>query len=321
MTILHVNKEDNGFLLLLQNCQDSSLELLPTCLYFIRYGWIYFDLVHGSMLTSSILSILLHLTLKVGTKEKINILILNGYGHWVGQSDVTLRNMSICLGYLSHTTQEMVRILCRISGQPFSSSSDFKMADSDVEINVDDVCDSMAADHGVEVQTIIQGQAPIAGQADDLDFMVQEEVETTIDGDTLTVELDPVDNVIIALQNTDGLQHGGHFEDQNGGGDMDEPGPSVMVGKKRRAATRGSKGGGVSSRRKTRRSKKGSVRFTNRQIPVALTTSSIAKEAKEANEASFDPEQHARKWKRRKVPVKTLDGQFAVGMWSTGTCG
>jgi hypothetical protein len=94
------------------------------------------------------------------------------------------------------------------------------MADSssDVEINVDDVCDSMAAgDHGVEVETIIQGQAPLPGQADELDFMVQEEVETTTDGDTLTVELDPVDNVIIALQNTDGLQGGGHFDEQNGG--------------------------------------------------------------------------------------------------------
>ena len=214
----------------------------------------------------------------------------------------------------------MFSILQTMGGQPFSSSANFKMADSDVEINVDDVCDSMAADHGVEVQTIIQGQAPIAGQADDLDFMVQEEVETTIDDDTLTVELDPVDNVIIALQNTEGLQPGIHFEDQNGGADIEGSGPRVAVGKKRRLANRGNKVRGVSSKRK-RRQKKGSVRFVNRQIPVALTTASVAKEAKEANEASFDPEKHPRKWRRRKLPVKTLDGQFAVSMWCTGTCG
>ena len=190
-----------------------------------------------------------------------------------------------------------------------------------MEINVDDVCDSMAADHGVEVQTIIQGQAPIAGQADELDFMVQEEVETTTDGDTLTVELDPVDNVIIALQNTESLHSGSHFEDQNGAtGDAkleDLPGPS-SVSRKRKAASKGSKNSSGTSRRRTKRPKKTSVRFANRQIPGALAAASVAKEAKEANEVSFDPEKRPRKWKKRKVPVKTLDGNFTISMWSTG---
>ena len=205
------------------------------------------------------------------------------------------------------------------------------MADSDVEINVDDVCDSMAAaGHGVEVQTIIQGQAPLPAQTDEMDFMVQEEVETTTDGDTLTVELDPVDNVIIALQNTpDGLQGGGHFEDQNGGlgeglpyrstssGAKERSGSS---GKRRRSGGGGATGeGGKSFKKKSRKLRKGAVRFTNRQIPSALsTTSSAAKDAREANEASFATEKRPRKWKKRSVPVTTLDGQFAVSLWSTG---
>ena len=229
--------------------------------------------------------------------------------------------------------------------QPFSHSGKFKMADSDVEINVDDVCDSMAADHGIEVQTIIQGQAPMAGQADELDFMVQEEVETTTDGGTLTVELDPVDNVIIALQSTDNLQGGCHFEDQNGGlGDVlsyrstsGRAGErSKSSGKKRRSG--GGSGGGMgggrgedggkigggsrsgSARKKARRMKKGAVRFTNRQIPPALSAgSSAVKDAREANEASFVVAKRPRKWKKRSVPVTTLDGQFSVSMWSTGT--
>lgn len=192
-----------------------------------------------------------------------------------------------------------------------------------MEINVDDVYDSMAADHGVEVQTIIQGQAPIAGQADDLDFMVQEEVETTTDGDTLTVELDPVDNVIIALQNTDSLHAGGHFENQNGGPGNefgDHPGPStISIGKKRKSSSRGNRGNSSFARKKAKKQKKAPVRFSNRQIPGALATGSVAKEAKEANEVSFDPDKRPRKWKKRKVSVKTLDGEFTVGMWSTGT--
>lgn len=208
------------------------------------------------------------------------------------------------------------------------------MADSssDVEINVDDVCDSMAAsDHGVEVETIIQGQAPISGQADELDFMVQEEVETTTDGDTLTVELDPVDNVIIALQNTDGLQGGGHFDEQNGGLGESLPygsGSSASTrvrdsgassaGKKRRSGGGGDRVGG-SSKKKARKLRKGAViRFINRQIPSMLNTAS--KEASDANEGRIVAQKSPRKWRKRSVPVTTLEGQFAVAMWSTGTC-
>ena len=210
------------------------------------------------------------------------------------------------------------------------------MADSssDVEINVDDVCDSMAAgEHGVEVETIIQGQAPLPGQGDELDFMVQEEVETTTDGDTLTVELDPVDNVIIALQNTDGLQGGGHFDEQNGGlgeplaygggggGTGSSSGGRAGGGRKRRSAGEGG-GGRPESKRKSRKMRKGAinVHFTNRQIPSVLSGSAPSKETREANEASFEAGKRARRWRKRSVPVKTLEGQFAVAMWSTGTC-
>lgn len=190
-----------------------------------------------------------------------------------------------------------------------------------MEINVDDVCDSMAAgDDGVEVQTIMQGQAPLPGQNDDLDFMVQEEVETTTDGDTLTVELDPVDNVIIALQNTESVKAGSHLE-EDGDQSPDYIGPSTSGRKRRLNVKGGSKGMGNGKKNKNRKSKRGATRFVNRTIPFVLSTSSAIKEAKEANEASFDPEKRPRRWRKRKVPVNVLGGEFTVSLWSTGTCG
>lgn len=205
------------------------------------------------------------------------------------------------------------------------------MADSDLEIDVTDVED------GVEVQTIIQGQAPVTRTEDDLEFMVQEEVETTTDGDTLTVELDPVDNVIIALQESDTRTHldtRSHFDfnsdSQNGGLDvrfrtvLSDPGASATGSpskKKREIQNRNIRNiTGTSTKKKNRKTKKGSVRFTNRHVPAALSGAGVAKEAvREANEASFDPEKEARKWKKRRVPVKTVDGgKFCVSMWCSG---
>ena len=193
------------------------------------------------------------------------------------------------------------------------------MADSDLEIDVEE--------DGVEVQTIIQGgQAPISGE-DDLQFMVQEEVETTTDGDGLTVELDPVDDVIIALQQSDhGLTTGSHFdlksEDQNGGLDVRFSSlPSgLSPNKRRREQTGRSLRGGIPSKRKQKKNRKGSIRFVNRQIPLALSGAGVAKEAaREANEASFDPEKEPRKWKKHRIPVKTIDGgKFSVSMWCSG---
>lgn len=200
------------------------------------------------------------------------------------------------------------------------------MADSDLEIDVTDVED------GVEVQTIIQGQAPVT---DDLEFMIQEEVETTTEGDTLTVELDPVDDVIIALQESDPhLKPGGHFElhadGQNGRLDsrfrreLADPGESSTGSpnkRKRGLLIRNIRaGGGIAIKKKPRKAKKGSVRFTNRQIPAALSGAGVAKEAvREANEASFDPEKEPRMWKKRRIPVKTVDGgKFCVSMWCSG---
>lgn len=203
------------------------------------------------------------------------------------------------------------------------------MADSDLEIDVTDVED------GVEVQTIIQGQAPVGGTEEDLEFMVQEEVETTTEGDTFTVELDPVDNVIIALQESDAhLQTGGHFDfnaEQNGDlevgfqgefPDSEATGDGRSPSKKKRGLhsriVRGS--GGMALKKKPRKSKKGSIRFINRQIPAALSGAGVAKEAvREANETSFDPEKQPRKWKKRRIPVKTVDGgKFCVSMWCSG---
>lgn len=200
------------------------------------------------------------------------------------------------------------------------------MADSDLEIDVTDVED------GVEVQTIIQGQASVTGPEDDLDFMVQEEVETTTDGDTLTVELDPVDNVIIALQESDShLETRGHFdfstEGQNGGldcrfrsevADLRASEGGSPTKKKRSLQTRNIRIG--ATKKRLRKAKKGSVRFTNRHIPAALSGAGVAKEAvREANEASFDPEKEPRKWKKRRIPVRTVDGgKFCVSMWCSG---
>ena len=198
------------------------------------------------------------------------------------------------------------------------------MADSDVEIDIED---------GVEVQTIMEGQATMPGPTEELDFMVQEEVETTTDGDTLTVQLDPVDNVIIALQQNEHHLAGGHFEvgneEQNGDPTFGtQEFSKATAGKKRKAApgtsgktTKGS-GPSGSSRKRSKKTKKGTVRFANRQIPAALTGAGVAKESREANEISFDPEKRSRQWKKRKVPIRTLDGgSFSVSLWSSGACG
>lgn len=197
------------------------------------------------------------------------------------------------------------------------------MADSDVEISVDDVCANVtAADSdggGVEVQTIMEGQASSA----DLDFIVQEEVETTTEG--AATDLDPVDNVIIALQNTEQDDSGvARFEEleleAEDARDSDDAGPVEIVpstSSKKRKSSRGTS----SPKKKSKKSKKG-VRFGNRRIPLALATSQSVKDAKEANEASFDPQKITRRWSRIKVPIKTLDGgEFTARMWTTGTCG
>ena len=194
------------------------------------------------------------------------------------------------------------------------------MADSDLEIDV-------VEQDGVEVQTIIQsGQAPISGE-DELQFMVQEEVETTTDGAGIIVELDPVDDVIIALQQSDhSLTTGSHFDlksdDQNGGLDMrfSSIPHSLSPNKRKRETTSRGLRGGVTSKRKQKKNKKGSIRFVNRQIPAALSGAGVAKEAaREANEVSFDPEKEPRKWKKHRIPVKTLDGgKFNASMWCSG---
>jgi hypothetical protein len=185
---------------------------------------------------------------------------------------------------------------------------------SDEEINVD-VCDNLAVsvEEGVEVQTILQGQAGPG----DLDFIVQEEVETTTDG-VLAADLDPVDNVIIALQNTD--QDPSAVVQYMTGNDADDVSDQEMLNsssskRKRKSSSKSN------SKKKARKGRKG-VRFINRRFPLALATSQSVKEAKESNEASFDPTKRSRHWSRQKMPIKTLDGgQFTVSLWTTGMRG
>ncbi len=203
------------------------------------------------------------------------------------------------------------------------------MADSDVEINVDDVC---GAEHGVEVETILQGQAPLSSSAHELDFMVQEEVETTTEGDSLPVELDPVDNVIIALHENEELGGGGHFGLKNGDLELDEPfneclqdslsSSALILGKRRRGhSSRASKSytSSPGKKAKPKKSKKGNVQFINRQIPTGFS-GGLTKEPREANDINFDHEKIPRKWRKRKLPIRTVDGgSFAVSMWCPGT--
>lgn len=190
-------------------------------------------------------------------------------------------------------------------------------SDSEAEINVDDVCESIAvaAEEGVEVQTIMQGQAGPGG----LDFIVQEEVETTTE-DVLAQshDVDPVDNVIIALQNTEHEPTNDHFteivEERE---EESDPGHPLIVttGRKRKTTKTSS-----NSRKRSRKGKKG-VMFRNRRIQNALTSAQSIKESKEANEASFDSLKRPRKWSKVPVPLKTLDGgEFHVNMWTTGMC-
>ena len=196
-------------------------------------------------------------------------------------------------------------------------------SDSDAEINVDDVCESIAVavGEGVEVQTILQGQAGPG----DLDFIVQEEVETTTEGVVVNAgDIDPVDNVIIALQNTEQEPTTDHYaeivDERSMEDDRDsDSGHRIITSnaRKRKNTPRMSS----NPRKRSRKGRKG-VRFVNRRIPIALATSQSIKDSKEANEASFDPLKRPRKWSRKKVPLKTLDGgEFTVRLWTTGMCG
>lgn len=181
----------------------------------------------------------------------------------------------------------------------------------DAEINVDDVCDTIAVsvEEGVEVQTILQGQSGPG----DLDYIVQEEVETTTDGVLNSVDIDPVDNVIIALQNTD-PDSGTIIEYTTANDDGSDQEISVSS-RKRKSSSRSN------TRKKSRRGKKG-VRFISRHNLIALATAQSVKDAKESNEASFDPLKRPRRWSRRKVPVRTLDGaEFPINLWTTGVRG
>lgn len=186
-------------------------------------------------------------------------------------------------------------------------------SDSDAEINVDDVCDSIAVavGEGVEVQTILQGQAGPG----ELDFIVQEEVETTTDGVVTATDIDPVDNVIIALQQNTEQDAVAHYITPDGEVDRDSDHGMSSSSRKRKSKT------SISPRKRSRKGRKG-VQFINRCVPLALATSQSVKESKEANEASFDPQKRSRHWSRLRVPIKTLDGgEFTVSLWTTGMCG
>lgn len=196
-------------------------------------------------------------------------------------------------------------------------------SDSEPEINVEEVVESIAVsgsvEDGVEVETILQGQS---GGPGDLDYIVQEEVETTTENVLTTTEvMDPVDNVIIALQNTDQVDDGipgGSSAEYNTPNEEGSDHEVVSSSRKRRSAGSSSRS---NARKKSRKGKKG-ARFVSRRNPIPLATSQSIKDSKEANEASFDPTKTPRQWLQRKVPVKTLDGgEFSVNIWTTGMCG
>ncbi|XP_019850547.1 PREDICTED: zinc finger protein 236-like isoform X2 [Amphimedon queenslandica] len=133
-----------------------------------------------------------------------------------------------------------------------------KMAsDSEPEINVEEVVENIAVsgsvEDGVEVETILQGQS---GGPGDLDYIVQEEVETTTENVLTTTEvIDPVDNVIIALQNTDQQDDGmpggssAEYNTPNEEGSDHE----VMSSRKRRSAASSSRS---NPRKKSRKGRK-----------------------------------------------------------------
>ena len=184
--------------------------------------------------------------------------------------------------------------------------------------NFDDVVDNMAVHgHGVEVETIIEGQN-MPGAAEDLDFMVQQEVETTTDGvdPNLGNELDPVENVLISLQNSESSHDNQDGREVEIIIDGEEEEDNHLSGNKKKR--KGAKKDSPKAKRAKKGSKKKQARIVNRKIPNAIGTAQAASQAKEANEASFDPRKIARKWSRMKAPIKTLDGEFSVDMWTTG---
>ena len=187
----------------------------------------------------------------------------------------------------------------------FFSQEQVTMADEKMEFETDVV--TMA--DAVEVQTIAEGQA-LKTEAPDLDFIVQEEVETTTEGPPHLTEEDPVKNVLLSLQQSAGGGHDREEDMAEGEGEGEEDGGKVLeirvdddeeyspVGETGRKKSRG-------SRRKGKRKKLSSRRTAISASPQDTPESGELKRS-------------GRKWARSRLQVQTL----ATGEWpSAAVCG
>ena len=173
------------------------------------------------------------------------------------------------------------------------------MADEKMEFETDVV--TMA--DAVEVQTIAEGQA-LKTEAPDLDFIVQEEVETTTEGPPHMAEEDPVKNVLLSLQQSAGGGHDREEDMAEGEGEGEEDGGKVL--EIRVDDDEEYSPGGETGRKKSRSSRRKGKRKKLSSRRTAISAS--PQEAREDGELK----RSGRKWARSRLQVQTL----ATGEWS-----
>lgn len=172
------------------------------------------------------------------------------------------------------------------------------MADEKMEFETDVV--TMA--DAVEVQTIAEGQA-LKTEAPDLDFIVQEEVETTTEGPPHLAEEDPVKNVLLSLQQSAGGGHDREEDMAEGEGEGEEDGGKVL--EIRVDDDDEYSPGGETGRKKSRSSRRKGKRKKLSSRRTAISASPQA--AREDGELK----RSGRKWARSRLQVQTL----ATGEW------
>lgn len=172
------------------------------------------------------------------------------------------------------------------------------MADEKMEFETDVV--TMA--DAVEVQTIAEGQA-LKNEAPDLDFIVQEEVETTTEGPPHLTEEDPVKNVLLSLQQSAGGGHDREEDMAEGEGEGEEDGGKVL--EIRVDDDEEYSPGGETGRKKSR-----SSRRKGKRKKLSSRRSAISASPQEAREDG-ELKRSGRKWARSKLQIQTL----ATGEW------
>lgn len=167
------------------------------------------------------------------------------------------------------------------------------MADEKMEFETDVV--TMA--DAVEVQTIAEGQA-LKTEAPDLDFIVQEEVETTTEGPPHLTEEDPVKNVLLSLQQSAGGGHDREEDMAEGEGEGEEDGGKVL--EIRVDDDEEYSPGGETGRKKSRSSRRKGKRKKLSSRRTAISAS--PQEGREDGELK----RSGRKWARSRLQVQTL---------------